>query len=87
MSAFGPWLLQQIKARGLTQAALADQVGVSQVQVSRWINGHDVPKTSNVFALAGYLNVSHRVILALLGTPHATPWEQNRRLIGRHGRR
>ena len=67
MNAFGPWLLQQMKNRGLTQAALAEQVGVSQVQVSRWVNSADAPRTPNVFALAGYLNVSPRVILALLG--------------------
>lgn len=39
-----PNLIKQLRRRaGLSQAALAEELGVQQASVSRWENGHDLP--------------------------------------------
>lgn len=43
--------------RGLSQQALADNIGVSRVSISRWENGHENPTASNFVRLADYFMI------------------------------
>lgn len=42
---------------GLSQQALADQIGVSRVTINRWENGHGNPTAIGVIKLADYLGL------------------------------
>lgn len=56
--AFGPRLQRLRKERGMTQAALADQLGVSKPTVWAWEQGKARPVESRMEALAQALDVS-----------------------------
>lgn len=59
--AFGPWLGRQLRRRGLTQAELAQVLGVTRAAVSAWITGRAEPREDK-----------KRAIAAALGTDEAT---------------
>lgn len=42
---------------GLSQQALADNIGVSRVSINRWENGHVNPTTTGFLRLAEYFNL------------------------------
>lgn len=42
---------------GLSQQALADQIGVSRVSINRWENGHVNPTTTGCLKLADYFGL------------------------------
>lgn len=57
-----PPLVEQLKrrrvAKGLSQEALAAQLGVSRQAVSKWENGDSEPSTANLLALAALYGLS-----------------------------
>lgn len=45
-----------IAKSGYKKKYVAEQLGVSQTVLSRWINGHSMPSLENAFKLAKILN-------------------------------
>lgn len=60
---FGEKLQLLRKARGLSQEALAEQVGVTRQAVSKWELGDATPDLENVVALAQFFGVSTDYLL------------------------
>ena len=56
--AFGPFLKERRTQQGLTQAALAEQVGVSTAAVSKWERGQCLPDIAKLEDLAATLDLS-----------------------------
>ena len=56
--AFGPFLKERRTQQGLTQAALAEQVGVSTAAVSKWERGQCLPDIAKLEDLAAALDLS-----------------------------
>ena len=50
--AIGNFIEKKRKEQNLTQAQLAEKLGVSNKTVSKWENGTSEPNTSNLMALA-----------------------------------
>jgi transcriptional regulator with XRE-family HTH domain len=59
--AFGPWLGRQLRRAGLTQAELAERLGITRAAVSAWITGRSEPRED-----------TRRAIAAVLGTDAAS---------------
>ena len=51
------------KAKGMSQEALAEKIGVSRQAVSKWESGASDPSTSNLLALAKLYGVSAEELL------------------------
>lgn len=56
-------LKELIKSRGIKQKWLADQVGVTRLTISNWVNGKYIPKQEHVEKLAKVLNVDEQTII------------------------
>lgn len=50
--------------RGLTQSELAHRIDSADAQVSRWENGHAMPRISSLEAMADVLGVSPEALFA-----------------------
>lgn len=61
-----PTLRQLREDAVLTQAELAEQVGVSVTAISHWETGNKRPRASNIRKLASALGVTPREILAAI---------------------
>jgi len=61
--AFGEWLAREFKARGMTMAEGARQIGVSQAAVSNWVRGQRRPDTGSIGRLADVLGLPVEVVL------------------------
>jgi putative transcriptional regulator len=57
---------------GLTQAQLADRVGVTIAAIKAWENGRRAPSARSVAALYSALNMSSDDVAALFITPGRT---------------
>lgn len=64
MAKFGQFLRGQRRAAGLTQAQLAERLGVSNRSVSRWETGNNMPDFDLVIEMAGLFGVSVGELLA-----------------------
>lgn len=53
--AFGPWLGRQLRRVGLTQAQLAERLGLTRAAVSAWITGRAEPREETKRAIAEVL--------------------------------
>lgn len=73
---FGQWLEATMQSRGLSQADMARQVGVADVQVSRWRRGHVPPSVRYLHRLASTFDVPRSMLDQLAGYPADEP-EQN----------
>ena len=60
---FGELVYQYRKSAGLTQAALAEQLGVTAKAVSKWENGAAKPTTNTIRKLAAVFGVSVETLL------------------------
>ncbi|MFE6914250.1 helix-turn-helix domain-containing protein [Streptomyces rubiginosohelvolus] len=60
---FGPWLARQLKQSGMSQADLAQQVGMTRAAVSAWITGRATPREETIHKIAEALGTD-------LGTIH-----------------
>ena len=58
-------LKEMIKARGLRQKWVADQVGVTDVCLSYWVNNHRQPRGLNMAKLEIVLNCTGRDIYGI----------------------
>ncbi|MET7293572.1 helix-turn-helix transcriptional regulator [Streptomyces griseoloalbus] len=60
---FGPWLARQLKIAGMTQAELAEELGLTRAAVSAWITKRSVPRPTVMGEIAKALGTD-------LGTVH-----------------
>ena len=58
MNKFGEFILQLRKENGLTQAELANKIGITNKAVSKWETGDAFPETSLLLPIAKIFNVS-----------------------------
>lgn len=68
---FAQWLDATMQQRGLSQAALAREVGVADAQVSRWRRGQVTPSVRYLQRLAGAFDVPRATLDQLAGYPVA----------------
>lgn len=61
------WILDQLAFHDWKQSELADRVGVSAAQVSRWISGENRPERDNCLKLAAVFDVEPNYVLSLAG--------------------
>lgn len=57
MSSYGERLRATMKILKRTQVQLADEIGVSQNAVSKWMSGECLPETAQILATAKFLGV------------------------------
>ena len=69
----GTRIKQLRESRGLTQAALADIVGVSDKAVSTWENNAYTPRMGVIQKLASYFNVSKAYLIGESDAPSDVP--------------
>ena len=60
---FGEKIFKLRKERGLSQEALAEQIGTTRQAVSKWETGTADPSTSNLLALAKLFGVPAEELL------------------------
>ena len=59
----GARILPLMKKKGMTQRELANQIGVTEVSISRYISGARMPKANIVVYIADALNTTTDFIL------------------------
>lgn len=59
----GARILTILKQNGMTQRELANQIGVTEVSISRYISGQRMPKANIVVYMADALNTTTDYIL------------------------
>lgn len=59
----GARILPLMKKKGMTQRELANQIGVTEVSISRYISGARMPKANIVVYMADALNTTTDFIL------------------------
>ena len=59
----GARILPLMKKKGMTQRELANQIGVTETSISRYISGQRVPKSNIVVYMADALNTTTDYIL------------------------
>ena len=72
MSVFSERLIQIRKSRGISQSALAKEIGVSAGNISDWETGRSKPGYAALKELSCFLNVSADYLLELTETPVKT---------------
>ena len=60
----GRFIAERRKAQGLTQAALADRLNITDRAVSKWENGRSMPDTSIMLELCGILDIDVNELLS-----------------------
>ena len=79
MDTIASLLNQRMSENGATEVEVAELLGVSQAQVSRWRNGITVPSESNVTVVAGYLGLDDTTMSeVLLVSKRHKRWAQSR---------
>ena len=63
ISNFKTRLAQVMQTRGISQAELCRQIGMSTTTLSRYANGERAPKTQNLYLIANALHVSDKWLL------------------------
>ena len=63
------WLAGQIKAAGVTQFQISEEIGVNANDLSRWKNGQAVPEMDNLLRLAHYFNEDPEKLFEMAGKP------------------
>ena len=63
--AFAKRLKKILKDQNIKQYQLAEMVDVSDITVSRWINGHQIPDNSTIILLAMKLNIRKEYLQGL----------------------
>ncbi len=80
----GKRILELLQSNGMTQKDLSDVTGITEVSLSRYINGSRTPKAP---ALANIATALHTTANDLLGTEEASDFESDylriHRLIAR----
>jgi transcriptional regulator with XRE-family HTH domain len=68
---FGPWLDATMRTRGLSQAAVAREIGVADAQVSRWRRGTVTPSLRYLQRIAEAFEVPRATLEQMAGYPNA----------------
>ena len=68
-TAFGEWLREQMAAREMTQAELAELVGVTPAAVSWWATGRTAPTRASLERVAHALGYRNADALRAAGVP------------------
>jgi transcriptional regulator with XRE-family HTH domain len=68
---FGPWLDATMRARGLSQAAVAREIGVADAQVSRWRRGMVTPSMRYLQRIAEAFEVPRAGLERMVGYPRS----------------
>jgi transcriptional regulator with XRE-family HTH domain len=68
---FGPWLDATMRTRGLSQAAVAREIGVADAQVSRWRRGTVTPSVRYLQRIAEAFEVPRATLEHMAGYPNA----------------
>lgn len=55
---FGAWLGRQLRRRGINQAELAEEIGVTRAAVSAWVTGRAEPRMDKIQAIEEVLDLS-----------------------------
>jgi transcriptional regulator with XRE-family HTH domain len=66
---FGPWLDATMRTRGLSQAAVAREIGVADAQVSRWRRGTVTPSVRYLQRIAETFEVPRATLEHMAGYP------------------
>lgn len=66
---FGPWLNATMHTRGLSQAAVAREIGVADAQVSRWRRGTVIPSVRYLQRIAEAFEVPRATLEQMAGYP------------------
>lgn len=66
---FGQWLTATMQSRGLSQAAVAREVGVADAQVSRWRRGQVTPSVRHLQRMATAFEVPRAKLELMAGYP------------------
>ncbi|MFD7287300.1 helix-turn-helix domain-containing protein [Streptomyces sp. NPDC059863] len=61
---FGPWLARQLRRLGISQAELAERVGLTRAAVSAWITGRAVPREETMRRIAEAIGAEPSVVHA-----------------------
>lgn len=72
--AFGVWLGRQLSRQGMSQAELAEQLGVTRAAVSAWVNGRTEPRLDKIHAIGGIFGVDTGSVMVREGP--STPMER-----------
>lgn len=59
----GPRILTLLEKKGMTQRELANEIGVTETSISRYISGQRVPKAHIIVYMADALNTTTDYIL------------------------
>jgi len=70
---FAQWLEATMQQRGLSQAAVAREVGVADAQVSRWRRGQVIPSVRYLDRLASTFDVPRTNLEQMAGYPGGEP--------------
>ena len=62
---FPKWLKSSMDSKGISQRELANEMGICETLVSRWVKGERFPHVVHVLGLAGYFDVSTDEILGI----------------------
>ena len=66
---FGNFLCMLREKKGMTQAEIANMLGVTTAAVSKWENGSSKPRVDVLIKLANYYNVSIDYLLSRTDNP------------------
>lgn len=76
--------MEALRARGLTQSALAELIGVTRGAVGQWRTGETAPSTENLAQAAKVLRISYEWLATAHGTmelPDAPPDKAKARIV------
>lgn len=62
-------LSEELRKNRITQKALANNIGITEVSISRYMNGFRVPRSSVVANIAAALHVSTDYLLGISSDP------------------
>ncbi|MEY9888438.1 transcriptional regulator with XRE-family HTH domain [Catenulispora sp. MAP5-51] len=66
---FGAWLGRQLRRKGMSQADLADELGVTRAAVSAWVTGRAEPRPDKMRALAAVFEVEPSAVFNMEEEP------------------
>lgn len=72
----GDQLLKQLEVVGMSQAELANRLGVQRQAVTNWVKGHSRPSRDNLVRLEDILGVPRGELMRLLGYSASSDREQ-----------
>lgn len=66
---FGTWLARQLRRKGLSQADLAVELGVSRAAVSAWVSGRATPRIDKMQAIEAFLGLEAGSTISQVDAP------------------